>query len=142
MSKGYNKITLMGRLTRDPETRSTNSGASVTAFSLAVGRTWRSKEGEQQEATSFINCVAWGKTGETIAQYLGKGDPLLLDGRLDQRQYDKDGETRYAYEVVVENFNFIGGKNDNEAPRQSQQNDDVVIEDIDDRPIDLSEIPF
>lgn len=142
MSKGYNKITLMGRLTRDPETRSTTGGASVTAFSLAVGRTWRSKEGEQQEATSFINCVAWGKTGETIAQYLGKGDPLLLDGRLDQRQYDKDGETRYAYEVVVENFNFIGGKNDNEAPRQQGKSDDVVIEDIDDRPIDLSEIPF
>lgn len=142
MSKGYNHITLMGRLTRDPETRSTTSGASVTAFSLAVGRTWRDKQGEQQEATSFINCVAWGKTGETIAQYLGKGDPLLVGGRLDQRSYDKDGETRYAYEVYVESFNFIGGKNDGDQPRQNNQSQDVVIDDIDDKPIDLSEIPF
>lgn len=142
MSKGYNHITLMGRLTRDPETRTTTSGTNVTAFSLAVGRTWRSKDGNQEEATSFINCVAWGKTGDTIAKYLGKGDPLLVDGRLDQRSYDKDGETRYAYEVVVENFNFIGGKQDGEAPRQNNQSKDVVIDDIDDRPIDLSEIPF
>lgn len=125
--------------------RTTTGGASVTSFSLAVGRSWRDKQGELQEQTSFINCVAWGNGGETIAKYLSKGDPLLVGGRLDQRTYDdKDGATRYAYEVYVETFNFIGSKQDGEAPRNqgAQQQQDVVLDDIDDRPIDLSEIPF
>ena len=62
--KGFNKVTLMGNLTRDPETRTTPSGQTVTNFSLAVNRTWKGSDGQQQEAVSFINCVAWGKAGE------------------------------------------------------------------------------
>ena len=145
MSKGYNHITLMGRLTRDPEVRSTNGGQSVTSFSLAVSRGWRDKQGNPQEAVSFINCVAWGNGGETIAKYVSKGEQLLIGGRLDQRTYDKDGVTMYAYEVYVESFNFVGSKQSDDSAPAAQQNNkpqDVVIEDIDDRPIDLSEIPF
>lgn len=154
MAKGFNKVTLMGNLTRDIELRTTPNGQSVGNFSLAVSRSWKNQNGEQQEQTSFINCVAWGKPGEIIAQYLKKGDPLLISGRLDQRSYeDKDGNKRQAVEVNVEDFNFIGGGNrgggsddSNSAPRSQSQptkkSDDVVIEDIDDKPIDLSEIPF
>ncbi len=157
MAKGFNKVILMGNLTRDVETRTTPSGQTVGNFSLAVTRSWKDQNGQTQDQTSFINCVAWGKVGEIIAQYVQKGSPLLVSGRLDQRSYeDKDGNKRQAVEVVVEDFNFIGGgrggdnsgSGDYSAPaasspsKSSSKSKDVVIEDIDDKPIDLSEIPF
>lgn len=153
MAKGFNKVILMGNLTRDVEMRTTASGQNVASFSLAVSRSWRGQDGQQQEQTSFINCVAWGKAGEIIAQYTSKGSSLLVSGRLDQRSYeDKDGNKRQAVEVVVEDFNFTGGGRgdgggnssyNNSAPsNNSSKSNDVVIEDIDDKPIDLSEIPF
>lgn len=152
MAKGFNKVILMGNLTRDVEVRTTSSGQSVASFSLAVTRSWKGQDGQQQDQTSFINCVAWGKAGEIIAQYTSKGSSLLVSGRLDQRSYeDKDGNKRQAVEVVVEDFNFTGGRGDsgsngggnfNAAPSSNSKSNDVVIEDIDDKPIDLSEIPF
>lgn len=151
MAKGFNKVILMGNLTRDVEMRSTASGQSVANFSLAVSRSWKNQQGETQEQTSFINCVAWGKPGEIIAQYVKKGNPLLVSGRLDQRSYeDKDGNKRQSVEVNVEDFNFIGGGRSDDSGSYANSNsnssnkksDDVVIEDIDDKPIDLSEIPF
>lgn len=150
MAKGFNKVILMGNLTRDVETRTTPSGQSVSNFSLAVTRSWKDQNGQTQDQTSFINCVAWGKVGEIIGQYVQKGAPLLVSGRLDQRSYeDKDGNKRQAVEVVVEDFNFVGGGRGGDdssasAPRNPSSNSskDVVIEDIDDKPIDLSEIPF
>ena len=152
MAKGFNKVVLMGNLTRDPETRTTPSGQTVTNFSLAVNRTWRGADGQQQEAVSYIDCVAWGKPGEIIAQYLQKGRALLVSGRLDQRSWDdKDsGQKRSKVEVVVEDFNFVdsgSGAGGDSAPRTSsasttQKKDDVQIDDINDQPIDLSEIPF
>ena len=152
MAKGFNKVILMGNLTRDVETRTTPSGQSVSNFSLAVTRSWKGQDGQTQDQTSFINCVAWGKVGEIIGQYVQKGAPLLVSGRLDQRSYeDKDGNKRQAVEVVVEDFNFTGGRggdgggNSNAgsyAPSNNNKSNDVVIEDIDDKPIDLSEIPF
>jgi single-strand DNA-binding protein len=152
MAKGFNKVVLMGNLTRDVEMRTTPSGQSVANFSIAVSRSWKDQSGQTQEQTSFINCVAWGKAGEIIAQYVKKGDPLLVSGRLDQRSWDdKDsGQKRSTIEVNVEDFNFIGGGSRGEggsgsysAPSSSSsKSKDVVIEDIDDKPIDLSEIPF
>lgn len=150
MAKGFNKVILMGNLTRDPETRTTGSGQSVTNFSLAVNRTWRGQDGQTQEQVSYINCVAWAKTGEVIAQYVKKGSPLLVSGRLDQRSYeDKEGNKRQAVEVIVEDFTFVGGGRDDsfsgdapDASSSKDKNKDVVIDDIDDKPIDLSEIPF
>ena len=153
MAKGFNKVILMGNLTRDVEVRTTASGQSVANFSLAISRSWRGQDGQEQDQTSFINCVAWGKVGDIIAQYVHKGSPLLVSGRLDQRSYqDKDGNKRSAVEVVVEDFNFVGsasGRSDNSSPSVPSSNQstnsksqDVVIEDIDDKPIDLSEIPF
>ncbi len=155
MAKGFNKVILMGNLTRDPETRTTPNGQSVTNFSLAVNRTWKGSDGNTQEAVSYIDCVAWGRTGEVIAQYMQKGRPILVSGRLDQRSWEQDGNKRSRVEVIVEDFNFVGGAGDggfssssasapakNSSKTKSDAPDDVVIEDIDDKPIDLSEIPF
>lgn len=157
MAKGFNKVILMGNLTRDPETRQTPSGQSVTNFSLAVNRTWKGQDGSTQEAVSYIDCVAWGRTGEVISQYMQKGRPILVSGRLDQRSWEQDGNKRSKVEVIVEDFNFVGGgqgdsggfsgsssssSSDSSSSSSSAKNDDVVIEDIDDKPIDLSEIPF
>ena len=154
MAKGFNKVVLMGNLTRDPETRTTPNGQSVTSFSLAVNRTWRNANGENQESVSYIDCVAWGKPGEIIAQYVSKGRPLLVSGRLDQRSWDdkESGQKRSKVEVVVEDFNFIGGQSGDGGERSSaapvsakpgkKATDDVVIEDIGDEPINLDDIPF
>ncbi len=153
--KGFNKVTLMGNLTRDPETRTTSGGQSVTSFSLAVNRSWRGADGQQQEAVSYIDCTAWGKAGEIIAQYMGKGRALLVSGRLDQRSWDdkESGQKRSKVEVVVEDFNFVdggsgqggnSGGSDNAAPRASSAKKSEPAQDnsADDQPIDLSDIPF
>jgi single-strand DNA-binding protein len=154
MAKGFNKVILMGNLTRDPETRQTPNGQSVTNFALAVNRTWKGQDGSTQEQVSFIDCVAWGKTGEVIAQYIQKGRPILVSGRLDQKSWEQDGQKRSKVEVVVEDFNFMGGgdgasggfssssASSSSSSSSSAKNDDVVVEEIDDKPIDLSEIPF
>lgn len=146
----------MGNLTRDPEVRTTPNGQSVANFSLAVNRTWKGADGNQQESVSYIDCVAWGRTGEVIAQYMQKGRPILVSGRLDQRSWEQDGQKRSKVEVVIEDFNFVGGgggdfggNNGGGASRQSsggsqsKKSDDVVIEDIkDDEEINLDDIPF
>jgi single-strand DNA-binding protein len=151
MAKGFNKVILMGNLTRDVEVRTTPSGQNVARFSLAVSRSWRGQDGQQQDQTSFINCVAWGKAGEIIAQYVSKGSPLLVSGRLDQRSWDdkESGQKRSAVEVTVEDFNFVGSPAGGSAPSagsnggtNNKPSNDVVVDDIDDKPIDLSEIPF
>lgn len=152
MAKGFNKVILMGNLTRDPEVRSTPSGQSVANFTLAVNRTWRGADGSNQESVSYIDCVAWGKTGEVIAQYIQKGRALLVSGRLDQRSWEQDGQKRSKIEVIVEDFNFVGGGEGGggaggsrpapAAGKASSKKDDVVIEDITDEPINLDDIPF
>lgn len=152
MAKGFNKVILMGNLTRDPEVRTTPGGQSVANFSLAVNRTWKGADGNQQEAVSYIDCVAWGRTGEVIAQYVQKGRPILVSGRLDQRSWEQDGNKRSKVEVVVEDFNFVGGGagGGDYAPSapassggSSKKKDDVQVEDIkDDEEINLDDIPF
>ena len=155
MAKGFNKVILMGNLTRDPEVRTTPSGQSVANFSLAVNRTWRDANGQTQDAVSYIDCVAWGKAGEIIAQYVSKGRALLVSGRLDQRSWDdkETGGKRSKVEVVVEDFNFVdsergnsGGSSDYSAPAASGSSAKkpavAEVDDVDDKPIDLSEIPF
>ncbi len=153
MAKGFNKVILMGNLTRDPEMRTTPNGQSVTNFSLAVNRTWKGADGQQNEDVSYIDCVAWGKPGEIITQYLGKGRAVLVSGRLDQRSWEdkESGGKRSKIEVVVEDFNFVGGDGGSDgasnAPRTSSASTSKPAtnsssSDIDDKPIDLSEIPF
>ncbi len=150
--RGFNKTVLMGNLTRDPELRTTPNGQTVCSFSLAVNRTWKNANGEQQEAVDYIDCNVWGKPAEIIDQYMNKGSGILVSGRLQQRSWEQDGQKRSKVEVVVEDFNFVGGGNDgggntqrsstpssssNSAPKKETKSNDS-----DDEPINLDDIPF
>lgn len=100
-----NTVQIMGNLTRDPEVRYTQSGKAVATFNVAVSNTFTSSDGETKEQTAFINCVAWGKLGESIGN-LRKGNRAFVEGRLQTRSYEtQDGQKRYVTEVVA---NFVG----------------------------------
>ena len=101
--RGFSKAIITGNITRDPELRTTTGGSSVCSFTVAVNRTYRGTDGEQKEEVSFIDCSAWGKLAETIAQYGKKGNGVLVSGRLNQRAWeDKNGNKRSSVEIVVE----------------------------------------
>jgi single-strand DNA-binding protein len=109
-----NKCLLMGNLTRDPEIRVTPKGTSICQFALAINREWKNDAGEKQEEVVFVDCEAWGKTGETIAKYVTKGRPLYVEGRLklDQWEDKTTKEKRSRMKIVVEQFQFLGSKED------------------------------
>lgn len=125
-----NVTILAGRSTKDVELRTTNGGTSVATVSLAVNHT--------DDLTSFFEVVCFGKTAENVSKWVTKGRQVIVTGRLQQRKWkDKDGNNRYAVEVIANQVQFVGSR---EEAQESQQ--DVVLDDIDDKPIDLSEIPF
>ena len=147
MAKSINQVILMGRLTRDPEQRTTTTGKVIANFSIAVDR------GGQDDAADFFDITAWENLGELVMQYLSKGRRVLVQGRLRQDSWDdkETGKKRSRVEVTATDVTFLdgpsgdsaGGSNQAPAPKSSsKKSDDVVIEDIDDKPIDLSEIPF
>ena len=161
MARSFNQVTLMGNLTRDPELRTTPNGATVCSFSLALNRSYKNGEGNWTEVTDYVDIVAWGPLGERVAQYLTKGRPALVSGRLQSRSWEQDGQKRNKVEVVANDVTFLGGapgggsgapaSSDDQgdepapAPKKSakkDQKDDVVIEDIGDEPINLDDIPF
>lgn len=150
MARSINQVILMGRLTRDPEQRTTSTGKTIANFSIAVDRQ------TQDDTADFFNVTAWEKLGELVMQYVTKGRRVLVQGRLRQDSWDdkETGKKQSRIEVVATDVTFLDGPSDgqsqgssggNSAPRpttSSKKSDDVVIEDIDDKPIDLSEIPF
>jgi single-strand DNA-binding protein len=113
MAGNFNKVILMGNLTRDIELRHTNAGQPVANLSIAVNRRFKTSAGEMRDETTFIDCEAWGKTAEVMAQYLSKGRPVFVEGklRLDQWQ-DQQGQNRSKLKVVVESFQFCDSKSD------------------------------
>ena len=147
MARGFSKVIIVGNITRDPELRTTPSGTQVCGFSVAVNRNYKDNSGEQKENVSFFDCSAWGKSGEIIAQYSKKGSGILVSGRLEQRSWeDKEGQKRSRVEIVVEDFNFVGGANgdggNGGSSKSSAASSDVAPDDISEEPIDLSDIPF
>ena len=110
-----NHITIMGRLTRDPELRRTGSGIAVASFSVAVDRDFGGKDGGEKK-TDFIDCVAWRQTGEFISKYFTKGRMIVVDGRLEMRDWtDKEGNKRRSAEVIVNNAYFGDSKRDGDS---------------------------
>lgn len=101
-----NKALLYGNLTRDPEVRALPSGQQVATFGLATNRSFRNKEGQQQEQTEFHNIVAFGRTAEVMGQYLKKGRPVFVEGRIQTRSWEAEGRKNYRTEIVVDNFQF------------------------------------
>ncbi|MBI2589269.1 single-stranded DNA-binding protein [Candidatus Saccharibacteria bacterium] len=172
MARSFNQVVLMGNLTRDPDLRTTPSGQSVCNFSLALNRSYKGQDGEWKEMTDFIDIVAWGPLGERVAQYLTKGRPALVSGRLQSRSWEQDGQKRNKVEVVAQDVTFLGSpsgsaasslatdeptaaasddkkavpkkkKDDKNPPAVgTKDEEDVVIEDIGDEPINLDDIPF
>ncbi len=118
----FNKVILIGNLTRDPELRYTPKGTAIAKIGLAVNRTWRNEAGEQKEEVTFVDVDAFGRQAETIGQYLKKGRPIMVEGRLKLDQWDdkQSGQKRSRLGVVLENFQFLdsgrGGEGGGEAP--------------------------
>lgn len=112
MAGNFNKVMLMGNLTRDPELRHLPSGMAVANIGLAVNRRFKGQDGENREETTFIDCDAWGRTAEVMCQYLTKGKPVFVEGRLrlDEWQDKSSGEKRSKLKVVIENFQFLDSR--------------------------------
>ncbi len=154
MARSFNQVILMGNLTRDPELRQIPSGQSVTSFSLALNRSYKGQDGDWKEATDFVDVVAWGPLGERVAQYVTKGRPVLVNGRLQSRSWEQDGQKRSKLEVVAQDVTFLGSRGEGggdftpsnsaseEAPAPKSKKKDVVIEDVGDEPINLDDVPF
>jgi single-strand DNA-binding protein len=148
----FNKVILMGNLTRDPETRVTASGLTICKLGLAVSRVFSTKDGERREETTFVDIDAFGKQAEVITKYMRKGRPIMVEGRLKLDQWESDGQKRSKLGVVLENFQFLGSRDDNEggssgggyeksspsarkaapssSPATSDNNDDSLDEDV------------
>jgi single-strand DNA-binding protein len=106
-----NKAILIGNLGRDPEIRYTPSGQAVASFTIATSEKWRDKDGQMQERTDWHNIVCWGRQAELANQYLKKGRPVYIEGRIQNRSYDdKEGNKKYISEIVVQRLQFLGGR--------------------------------
>lgn len=147
----FNKVILAGNLTRDPQLSYLPSNTPVCEFGLAINRKWKSQDGQAREEVCFVDCRCFGRGAETINQYMKKGQPLLVDGRLRFEQWEsKEGQKRSRLSVVVENFQFLGGRREGpaEAPagarggaRQAAQGTDEDVPPVADEP-GADEIPF
>jgi len=140
MARSINQVILLGRLTRDPEQRTTASGKNVVSFSIAVDRP------TQDDQADFFNITAWDKLGDLVMQYLSKGRRVLVQGRLRQDSWeDKEtGKRQSRIEVTASDVTFLdgpSGDNSGSAAPKTTKKEEIVTE-IDDKPIDLSEIPF
>lgn len=124
----FNLVVLTGHLTRDPELRTLPGGSTVCDFGLANNRKWTDNNGTKREETLFVDCSAWGKTGENIRKYFTKGNPILVSGRLTYESWVTDeGQKRSKLKMTVERFDFIGKKEESESaepkPQTAEQNE-------------------
>lgn len=114
----FNKVILIGRLTKDPESRKTTNGNTNATFTLAVNRNYKTKDGEQE--ADYIGCSAWNKLAEHISKYCSKGMLVAVEGRLQIRTYEKEGSKRYLTEIQVENISFLSKGNKEKEPTESE----------------------
>lgn len=151
MAKSFNQVILVGNLTRDPELRQIPSGQNVCSFSLALNRSYKDSSGEWQEATDYVDIVAWAALGERVSQYLAKGRKCMVVGRLQSRSWEQDGQKRSKVEVLAQDVTFLDGRGPSDSsadapaeakPTKSSKKEEVEIEDISDEPINLDDIPF
>ncbi|PIV31924.1 single-stranded DNA-binding protein [Candidatus Wolfebacteria bacterium CG02_land_8_20_14_3_00_37_12] len=144
-----NKVFIIGNLTRDPELRSLPSGAAVVNFSIATNRVWKDQQGQKQEQVEFHNIVSFGRQAELINQYLKKGSMVLIEGRLQTRNWEKDGVKHYRTEIVAESVQFgpksSGGgfkQNSNSAPIKEEVKEELPEINIDEGDIKAEDLPF
>ena len=124
MSRGLNKVMIIGKLGRDPEMRYTPSGKPVTSFSVATSRSWVTADGERREATEWFNVVAWRDLAEICSQYLSKGSKVYIEGRLQTRSWEgQDGQKHYRTEIVADEMILLDPRFRNE-----NQHEDITVE--------------
>jgi len=148
----FNKVILMGNLTRDPELRYTPKGTAIARIGLAVNRTWRTETGEQKEEVTFVDVDAFGRQAETLAQYLKKGSPILVEGRLRLHTWEdkQTNQKQSKLRVDLENFRFVGPAQGREggapeAPRSRPAAAAAASEPVSEPPADLpsdDDVPF
>lgn len=143
----FNKVMLMGNLTRDPQLSYTPSQTAVVDFGLAVNRKWKGQDGENKEETCFVDCRAFGRTAENINKYLAKGRPLFVEGRLTFDSWTaQDGTKRSKHRVTVENFQFLGGPGGGQAgankPEQDVSEKSPEAEEVGGNSAGADDIPF
>jgi single-strand DNA-binding protein len=144
-----NKATIIGNLVRDPELRSLPNGTKVVNFSLATNRYWKDQGGQRQESTEYHNAVAFGRQAENIAAYMKKGSSMLIEGRLQTRSWEQDGQKKYRTEIIVENSQFgsrgaggdATGGGSSKAPTEQPQPSSEAI-DYPEEDINPDDIPF
>ena len=145
-----NKVMLIGRLTADPEVRTTPQGITVASFSIATNRVWKDQQGNQQDRTEFHNIVTWRRLAEICAQYLTKGKQIYLEGHLQTRSWaGQDGKKNYRTEIVADNMIMLGNRSDSgsaPAPRAASTHAAPVEEaapaSVTDEEIHIEDIPF
>jgi single-strand DNA-binding protein len=124
MSRGLNKVMIIGHLGRDPEMRYTPSGRPVTTFTVATSRSWNTVDGERHTETEWFNVVAWGNLAEICKQYLTKGQQVYIEGRLQTRRWDdKEGNKHSSVEVVANEMMMLGDRRDSSSSHQSSESD-------------------
>ncbi len=138
----FNKVLLMGNLTRDPQLTYLPSETAVVDFGLAVNRKWKSREGENRDETCFVDCRMFGRRAEVINKYCKKGNPLFIEGRLTFDSWQaQDGTKRSKLKVTVENFEFIGGAS-GQGARQTEQNAGDAGSQVEQNNKGADDIPF
>lgn len=151
MARSVNQVILLGNLTRDPELRQTPNGNSVCNFGIALNRAYKDQSGNWQEATDFVNCVAWGPLAERVDQYLSKGRRVLVQGSLRSSSWEQDGQKRSKLEVWANDVTFLDGRgNDNDSgssqasggAQSAKKQDNQSADNPDEEPINLDDIPF
>jgi single-strand DNA-binding protein len=142
--RGVNKAILVGRLGRDPESKFMTGGSAVCSFAIATDEEWKAKDGSKQKRTDWHNCTAFGKLAEICAQYLKKGSPVYVEGKIRTDAYEKDGQKRYATKIIVSEMQMLG-KNEGhgEQRTQAEQVYEPAAEDVQVAEEDLNDdIPF
>lgn len=152
MARSVNQVILLGNLTRDPELRQTPNGNSVCNFGMALNRSYKDQSGNWQEATDFVNCVAWGPLAERIDQYLNKGRRVLVQGSLRSSSWEQDGQKRSKIEVWANDVTFLDGRGEggdggssssgSGSSSQPPKKQDDQAGAPDEEPINLDDIPF
>ena len=131
MAASFNKVLLIGNLTRDPELRYVPSGTAVATFTIAVNRVYTSQAGEKKEEVAFIKIVVWGRRAEVCGEYLSKGSPVFIEGRLQSRSWEgQDGQKRSTTEVIADNVQFLRGATAPGKGGSSSSKGDAVPQDV------------
>ena len=142
---GINKVIIVGNLGQDPEIKYTAGGAAVTTLSIATSDSWKDKEsGMDQERTEWHRVVLWRRLAEVAGEYLKKGSKVYIEGQLQTRKWEQEGQTRYTTEVIARDMQFLDsrGSSNNESTQKSSEMNDQSVADVPDSAIDDDDIPF